>query len=217
VSAINVVSLTQDDLMWDWDTGPYWKTRPALHDGWGTREKVDPTPAYGHDAAAVAREAEYVHTRFPIGVPTTIHVAQWESLSRTNGWCSQDWGKDAEGNRVWEASIALGGKRIPPLPAMTRYLVSHEYGHAVDNWLCEQREVPVNGLDEEYAKLRDLAPTRYYGPGAWHLNVGEVIANDFRIIVARREVEFWPHPTTHPLEDKAVKAWWRKALKEAAR
>lgn len=216
---VETVYVQPDDLRWGFDdSAPFWRTTSQIG-AYGHAERVDPCRAYAHGEDLVGTEVSHVTSSFPIGVPVTFHVSPWESVGRTNGWCAQEWNYYSGDNRDekrWEAAIALVGKRIPPMPAMTRYLVSHEYGHAVDYWLCHVRELGSDGLDEEYRKLRGLGKPGHYGPGSWHENVGEVIANDFRIVVCKREREFWPHPCEHPLKDPAVRAWWRKALKEVA-
>lgn len=214
---VHVVQLRDEDLRWGFDdTAPYWRTTSRIG-AWGHTQRVDPCRAYAHPIELVEHEIAHVTGSFPVGVPTTFHVAPWESVGRTNGWCSQEWnyyGGENRDQKLWEAAIALVGKRIPLMPAMTRYLVAHEYGHAVDYWICHVRKLGNDGFDDEYRRLRRMKPSVHYGPGTWHLNVGEVIANDFRIVVCKREPEFWPHECEHPLKDRAVRAWWRKAMKE---
>ena len=102
--------------------------------------------------------------------------------------------------------IVISGKRIPIMPAMTRYLVSHEYGHLVETALVKAKRLDIN----EYAKMRgcDSRNTEFYGGRTWHKAFGEIFANDFRIIVCDREPEFWPHPVCHPSSDKALIEWW---------
>ena len=61
------------------------------------------------------------------------------------------------------------------------------------------------------------ADPKSYG-GGWHATVSELFANDFRILVAKSEVEFWPHPGFLRPEElvKVVDFWKREvdALKE---
>lgn len=220
---LRVAHLAERDLVWPFRGEPFWRTRPVLEGNWGRQEKVDPTPCYHHDLGLVTELLEQAAAAFPVGWPVTVHVSRWEDEGRTNGWASIDWayrGKDEA--REAEGIITLQGKRIPLHPAMTRYLVAHEYGHIVDSWLCHQRDLEANGLDEEYAKLRRL-PRSWrqhradYGPGTWHRNVGEFIANDFRVLVAGQESEFWPHPGyPHPDDLPAVAEWWADARNLAA-
>jgi hypothetical protein len=218
---VRIVVLCARDLNWSFDDRrPSWRTKSAIKD-YGRTVNVDPTPCYSHDRDLVRVEAKHVDEAFPIGVPVTVHVSRWEELGRTNGWASQEWnyyaGKKGDQKR-WEVAIDLAGKRIPLHPAMTRYLVAHEYGHAVDYWLCHVRGLQPDGLDEEYRKIRGLPKSSgRYGPGRWHANVGELIANDFRVLVAERELEFWPHPgIARPEEERGVRQFWRRALKDAA-
>lgn len=48
---------------------------------------------------------------------------------------------------------------------------------------------------------------------------GEVLADDFRILAARVETEFWPHPgVPHPRSQRGLQRWWHHqlaALREA--
>jgi hypothetical protein len=153
-------------------------------------------------------------------------VLHRECTSRTNGWAEVDhryYDDDcakpccADKTVKWDGIIVLAGKRIPPHPAMTRYLVAHEYGHHVEYELLHRR-----GLDpgdsvvrDEYARMRGC-PDVNYGGGTWHKSPGELLANDFRIVVAGVEPEFWPHPGfTHPLEDALVQRWWAENLSSA--
>lgn len=219
--SVRVVTLKPDDLAWSFDDRPpMWRTKSQVG-GWGHASSIDPTPCYAHDRKLVVAEADAVHTAFPVGVPVTFHISLWEEVGRTNGWASQEWnyygGKNRD-QKIWEGAIGLSGKRIPLHPAMTRYLVAHEYGHIADYWLCHVRGLDPNGLDEEYRRVRQLPKSSgRYGPGRWHANVGELIANDFRILVAKRELEFWPHPgIARPEEVRAVQSFWTSALKDAA-
>lgn len=215
--SVSVHVIDPDELTWTFDDKPpSWRTTPRL-ETWGHVEAVDPTPCYRHEVELVEREVAHVDAVFPIGVPVTFHISPWESLGRTNGWASQQWVHGSE-PRTFEVAIGLGGKRIPLHPAMTRYLVSHEYGHAVDYWLCHIRGLEANGLDEEYRKIRDLPESSSrYGPGRWHANVGELIANDFRVLIAKRELDFWPHPgIARPEEIAGVRRFWKHAATDAA-
>jgi hypothetical protein len=207
-----VVELTAEDLDWS-----FRDSRPRLRTGRGSSYEVDPFPAYPHDLDLVRATLEQVERAVSIEHKPTLYVFHFEPIARTNGWAERGYGRydrEAERHTLAPGQIVLAGKRIPPHPAMTRYLVAHEYGHHVDYTICDRRGLEVDGLDEEYAKLRRL-PAAYdrYGGGRWHSNVGELIANDFRILVAGVEPEFWPHPGyARPEAVDGLADWWKAAL-----
>jgi len=103
---------------------------------------------------------------------------------------------------------------------MTRYLVAHEYGHCVDYWMNFKRgskDEVVTDFDREYAALRGVEANSDYGALKWHRNIGELIANDFRICVCNVEPEFWPHPGfAHPHDLPHVNEFWEKCVDEFA-
>lgn len=135
----------------------------------------------------------------------------------TNGQCDirYDYSDDKKKPYPWAATIVLWGKRIPPHPAMTRYLIAHEYGHAVAQAVVRSQgksDADLGKFYTEYRALRKNVPVapKYYGGGSWHESTQEIFANDFRILVAKSEVEFWPHPTTErPEKAKAIRDFWK--------
>lgn len=211
-----VVNLTEEDLCWDFRREPYFKTVMQNRERSSTFN-VDPVPCYSHDYDLVLDFAGKAEAAFRVGIPPMWHVACREGEERTNGWASTTsfWNDDLGEDGGWdqEPYIVLMGKRIPPHPGMTRYLCAHEYGHVVDYWMCKEESGDahaINLFDEEYAKLRGLEwPTKYYGPGMWHKDVGELIANDFRVIMCKVEREFWPHPgIPRPENFPKLRRWW---------
>lgn len=204
------------DMTWNWDSSnPTFQNKTPNSD-WGRHIKFDPFPCYSHDEDLVRKTVELVELKFPISFDVYYFVYPYESLERTNGTASKNtitWGDEEKGEKsVWEGTIDLYGKRIPIHPAMTFYLCGHEYGHVIDDWICNRRGLKDNGLDEEYAKMRNIDYNNKYGGQKWHTNIGEIIANDFRIVVTGLEKEFWPHECKHPDEDPNVKAWWEEAV-----
>jgi hypothetical protein len=208
-----VVEITAADLVWPFDgRGEPRAMCPRA-------ERVDPFPCYPHDIRLVKRTLRDVERAVSIELaPQTIFVLHHEPLARTNGWAESDtsWNEETE---KWDPSpgwITLAGKRIPPHPAVTRYLVAHEYGHHVEYDLLRRRgrQPHERAVANEYAELRKLPDGHHaYGGGRWHSNVSELLANDFRILVAGVEPEFWPHPGyPRPERVKGLKAWWREAL-----
>lgn len=218
MSAPRVIAITSRELQWTWEGVSRIAVPAPARAFYGKQVNVDPVPAYAHDVALVRHEALAVARAFPLRVPVTICVLDRESPSRTNGECDiiYDYSKKAKKPSPWAASIVLWGKRIPPHPALTRYLVAHEYGHAVARAISRRRGLAeMSDLYQVYRRFRPGLPrVAYYGPGSWHATIGEVFANDFRILVAGVEEEYWPHPGI-PRPSRSVAAWWRAEQKAA--
>lgn len=196
---------------------------------YGTSIGVDPFPAYAHDGELIAQTLDQVTAAFPLPEPfaPTIFLLEHEVLSRTNGQAGiefdYDWEppadapKEAEYQRPWRGYIVLSGKRIPPHPAYGRYLVAHEYGHIVEDWLIRQRGERAQSAEllHEYAELRGMPPSTFVtgaGGGTWHKAIQEIFANDFRILRTGLEAEYWPHAgVERPDGIGAITDFWAKA------
>lgn len=180
-------------------------------------QDVDPFPGYAHSEELIAEELSKAIKKFPVGGnPVQVYNLQYEATSRTNGSAAKSYNK-----KEFSPYIVLSGKRIPQLPAMTRYLAAHEYGHIVDMWICECRKIedqwPLTDFDKEYAEVRGIEPCSEYGGGKWHKNIGEIIANDFRTLVCGVELDFWPHPVDHPVYGDiypVLDKYWRELIEK---
>lgn len=190
---------------------------------------VDAFPGYPHDEALVRNMLlTTVEPTFPLPKPfaPSVYLLSHESVSRTNGQAhhermyNAEWNEDDESQRPWRSAIILSGKRIPPHPAMTRYLVGHEYGHVVEDWLIRTRHEreSSNDLLLEYAEARGLGPSGFTiraDGGRWHRAIQEIFACDFRLLVAGVEPEFWPHPgVARPEDVPSIQAFWQRVTAE---
>jgi hypothetical protein len=213
-----VVRLREKDIVWPFEGAPHVKTRPKK--AYQRSITVDPFPAYPHDHKLVKETAEYCESVFPIPFPPTYYVLSFDTPAHTNGWAEQtnaDWDDEKREYKSREGWIVLCGKRIPPHPAVTRYLVAHEYGHHVEYCLKHMRGLNEGSAEirNEYAKLRGVKKTVPYGGGNWHASAGELFANDFRIKIMDIEFEYWPHPGFPHADDlKQLDSYWEELTEE---
>lgn len=226
---VRVMELEMEDLRFSYDDkAPSWRALPVLKGNYGRQAYVDPWgPCYTHDIALVRELLEECVLAAPLGsVPLSVYVSLWEGVERTNGWAYNDvahyqntprsW--RGPGKKPWEGVITLNGRRVEIHPAITRYVLPHEYGHIVEDALALARYGDKDNCDrklvEEFAQVRGLRTDLLYGSGTHHLMPGEVFANDFRSYVMGKEREFWPHPVEPAWKVKRVARWWDRAIKE---
>lgn len=203
----------------DWrfrDSRPHWG--PQRRSGSGV---FDPFPAYAHPLAVVEEAAKFVEQMCPPLWDVELYVTDREEEGRSNGYSNLHEGQSyVDGEWVKDTPvglIVLSGKRVPPHPSVTWYLVGHEYGHNVE-WMLSIARGAKHGHDEaliaEYAKARGLpeAVMHHGSGGRWHDSVHEIFACDFRILVCDVESSYWPHPgIPHPHETD-ISDWWGDAL-----
>lgn len=200
------------------------------HDG-GLAATFDPFPGYPHDLATVQATAEAVTLACPPPWPVQLYLADREEVGRSNGFSHArdrghyETGDDGVNRWVQQPPaglILLSGKRIPPHPAMSRYLVGHEYGHHVEYFLLRARgHKGLYGDDvvAEYAQVRGLpdGAVHHGSGGRWHDAAAEIFACDFRILMCGIELEFWPHPgVPYPADVAGLDQWWDAALADIA-
>jgi hypothetical protein len=211
-----IITLGRADVQWPFGEDPTFRCK--LDQTYDHTVKIDPFPCYAHDAKLVEEVVEQVESRFPVGFPPKYFLLEHEAINRTNGYADRHihYGNGKE-PYDWEPLILLHGKRIPIHPAMTRYLVAHEYGHVAQWWIEHCRGIKAattTDMDREYMEIRNGSDNEY-GGGRWHTNVGELIANDFRICVTGVEMEFWPHPGfKHPMYLHDVQRYWSEMVEK---
>lgn len=231
---MKVVTYRPDQLRWPQSLSSC--QPPAYYVGgqWKTTYAVYPEPCYTHDEAMVVDLIAQCEAVCPLNPEhdAVLALLPHEFIGRNNGYTnchSLYWRSDRTkweddyvdengeaGKRGGiEHTIAICGKRIPPMPSMTRYLVAHEYGHAAFNhkrWTLGFDDRGADELEKIYMRMRgqpDYSETQETaGLNDWHLQIGEIVANDFRATIMHKETEYWPHlvPTLH--RESVVAQWW---------
>jgi hypothetical protein len=220
------VTLTVLDVLaeavWDFRDGrPHWREPASGHPS-GT---FDPFPGYRHDEATARAALDVVTRAWPPAWDIGVYLADREDTGRTNGYSHLHVPTRREGDQWVEGQpaglILLSGKRVPPHPAMTAYLVGHEYGHHVE-WSLNQRDrkpLTSDAAARRYLTVRGLDDSAlFHGDGGrWHTSVHEILACDFRVLIAGLEPGFWPHPGVPRPEDVPGLAYWWDEQQEQAR
>lgn len=224
MSAAHVIPIRSADLEWPFESSMITFPRFRSWDGKYSRSVlVDPTPCYPHPQPLVEELVRQVTLRFPLSFDVYFYVPEYEVLERVNGWAAPGSEHEKIGEqwvpRNHTSSIILSGKKIPLHPAMTRYLVAHEYGHLVEMEIRQRLGIKRDNNEEWDTLYRALRPNmpeepKYYGARTWHLTTGEIFANDFRILIAEQESEFWPHAgIVRPDDSPKVMDFWLNHVK----
>ena len=189
--------------------------------------KVDPFPCYTHDEERVKVMADLCQNAFP--VPNlNIYILSHEMIDRINGLSYEQPSYSEEEKIPCKCgcgelktrygqilNIVLSGKRIPVLPSMTRYLVTHEYGHVAFYYIVRKmgyQDGDIEKIEKEYLELRGIEYKKNISLNKWHNTASEIIANDFRILFTKQEMEFYPHDVELPSWGGKEGIWWKKAL-----
>lgn len=207
-----------NEIVWPFKGSPRHKIK-QLGSGYFSNIEVDPFPCNTHNADILRTKIDEIEKLFPIGT-----LLQWISLphevvERVNAWAqsNQIWGDHDEIKKKHrlDASIVFSGKRANIHPAMTKFLVAHEYGHAVDSWINSIMKEEENNRDEnlfhkKYAEMRGLEwkSDEDYGGGNYHDTIVEIIADDFRIVVGKTDPDFYQHSCGNPVNNWDVIRFW---------
>lgn len=214
-----VILFKPENAIWHFDDKPKYMYKRHDHEWW-YQQYFDPFPCYSHNRELVIELAQMAESLFPIKFKPYYFLLPNDTSGRTNGWADRNnnWDDNEKNGEQsgFRPNITLAGKVIPLHPAMTKYLLAHEYSHCVDYWIQYKMGIKddhVSQFDKDYANLRDIECCDEYGGLRWHKNIGEIIANDIRICIFNAEIDFWPHDCQHPLKNPKIANFW-KEMKE---
>lgn len=168
---------------------------------------VDPEPCYSADLNRVLLAVAKCEDIFPIPILPFYFTLPYEPAGRHNA-CAPTFYLDDGG---WTTVIYLSGKRIPIMPAAVRSLVAHEYAHHIERYISWKLG---RSIESEYAALRKVP---VIPNPRWHEDVGEIIANDIRILMFGIETDYWPHHCDHPDRLWHIRDFWLRMQQEYAR
>lgn len=200
-----IKTFKHEDLQWSFnskDPFVYIRTEP-----WNETVYVDPFPCHTHNSELVAEEVKHIANICKLP-QYKVYILPYEDIGRCNGHATEnlDYEKGT-GKSAPYPHVVLYGKRIPIMQSMTRYLVAHEFGHVVHYYLAHKMGKTRDEFTQFYAEnIRKIEVCKDYGY-KWPLNTGEVIANDIRICLFNRELEFWPHQVPFPSE--TIYKYWK--------
>lgn len=207
--ATNVIVHPRESIVWPFNGAPYVQI--------GNRQvEVDPFPGYEHDRFVVNDHLQHVVKCLPLGMDINIHTLAYDTPHRVNAFAELMPVDGQAPPAPRDGRIVMTGKRTPIHPSMTKYLVAHEYGHLVQRAIEVRAGLNEYGFAPIYANLRGLdIETKAYGGGTWHLDTGELFANDFRLLVCRSETSFWPHlDVPRPETIRTLALFWEGVVRD---
>ena len=198
-----IFNFKHEDIRWPFEGKPYimLPTVPYFH-----QEYVDPFPCYSHDDKIIETMVEHCEGILNVKFKPLYFIIPFEPESRTNAHAceNKDYKENVSDEIILNPYIVFHGKRICIHPAMTRYLVAHEFGHIVHYNLEAILKVKNDDFKKEYAEVREIDLNEKYGALNWHNNISEIIANDIRYFLLGVEQEFWQHSVCRPTENKKI-------------
>lgn len=214
-----------EELIWPFEGHPRYNYNYEFHKY--TRSIiVDPFPCTMHDPKLLAEEVEIIEDKFPIGSFLRWIILPHEVESRVNAWAQKDfiYTDDSEEQEALkkrhklDCAIVFSGKRSNIHPAMTKFLVAHEYGHIVDHWItaCMKEELDSRDdrlFEKTWCEFRSVKwkDDNDYGGGRYRNSITEMIADEFRIVIGRVDIDIWQHDSIeHPLTNGGIecKNFW---------
>lgn len=217
-----IIQLKPSDLTWKSHAEhPFFDVKNVLTSYYHTIY-VDPFPCASHNVDFIKKKVTMVESIFPIAAPIKYVLLPNELKERVNAMAYQEYVDDKYKKKYkFEGTIALSGKRTIIHPAMSNYLIAHEYGHMVDYWINQsmnQEEKSENAslFRKRYAAFRGIDFNQKLTGYGWKNNIAEVIADDFRIVMAKTDVDFFPHQCGNPAKNKKVTQYWQKLKQKYA-
>lgn len=216
-----IIVKSRDEVIWPFKGNPHFSHKAPY--GWGRNIEIDPFPTTVTDVKIVEERVPVIESKFPIGTILQWVILPHEVMERSNAWANYDYlycDNTEEGSLIQKKHkmtglVVFSGKRGNIHPAMTRFLVAHEYGHQVDYWINALMKAEEDSRDEDlfhkrYAEVRGLEfkDDTNYGGGNYHDSLVEIIADDFRIVMGETDPDFYQHSCVNPLDCPSIIQYW---------
>ena len=237
---MQLIPLGHDDLGWPATNSTH--EYPSYSCGVGSYKRgflVDPFPCYEHSKGLVEETLHKCVEKLPLkeSAGQALYSLAHEFVGRNNGLTFEDSAYKRPDGSDWEEkiichcgcgeplkhvcgqahTIVICGKRMPIMPSMTKYLITHEYGHAVFNHkrrLLGYTATEDEKLEIKYMNLRGVPAYKERPNERWHRLMSEIVANDFRTVVMETETDFWPHEVSRLNGNSPIAKWWTASTRE---